>query len=81
MKGENESTVPVIVSTCTYCGSTNIARNVRVDQTGDAGRIGLCYHTRFLLDGMEPLYADLCDDCGSLVRTYVRKVRQKWVTK
>jgi hypothetical protein len=81
MTAENATKPPIHVSNCTYCGSTNIARHVRVDQTADAGRIGLSYRTRFLVVGTEALYADLCDDCGSVLRIFVDKVGKQWVVK
>ena len=39
----------VVVSNCIYCGSTNITRGVRVNQTADAGRIGISYRTGFIV--------------------------------
>ena len=68
MAAENVTKPPINVDNCTYCGSTNIVRHVKVNQTADAGRIGLSYRTRFLVVGTEPLYTDLCGDCGSLLR-------------
>lgn len=72
---------PVIVGACPYCKSTNIVKHVRIDQTADAGRIGLMYKVKMMFYGEEPLYADLCDNCGSLVRIFVDKPRKKWVLK
>jgi hypothetical protein len=66
---------------CTFCGGTNIITHVKIDQTADAGRIGLSYKTRFLVIGIEGLHADLCDDCGSLLRIFIDTAGRKWVTK
>ncbi len=81
MKSDNQPKVPVHVTKCPFCGGSNIVRSTMVDQTADAGRIGLSYHTRFLITGTEPLYADLCDDCGSLIRLFLKEVGKKWATK
>ena len=54
---------------------------MKVDQTADAGRIGISCHTRFFITGTEPIYADLCDDCGSVLRIYVNAIGRKWMTK
>jgi len=72
---------PINLDCCPYCKSTNIVKHVRIDQTADAGRIGLTYKTRFLISGNEPLFADLCDNCGSLARIFVDKPRKQWVLK
>jgi DNA-directed RNA polymerase subunit RPC12/RpoP len=71
----------VTLDACPYCKSTNIVKHVRIDQTAEAGRIGLTYKAKLLFYGEEPLYADLCDNCGSLVRIFVDKPRKKWVLK
>ena len=79
---EEEVDIPTInLDSCPYCKSTNIVKHVRIDQTADAGRIGLMHKINILICGEEPLYADLCDNCGSLVRIFVDKPRQKWVLK
>lgn len=72
---------PVIVERCTYCKGTNIVRHVKIDQTADAGRIGLAYKTRFIIDATEQMFADLCDDCGSLLRIFVDTPGRKWRVK
>jgi len=66
---------------CPHCGGTNIVVGVRVDQTADAGRIGLCYKTKFVLMGTEPLYADVCEGCGTVTRMYVKETGKNWYTK
>jgi hypothetical protein len=81
MDSENRAAVPVRVDKCVYCSSANMVRHVKIDQTADAGRIGLAYHTRFLIIGTEPLFADLCDDCGSIARIFIDTPARKWVTK
>lgn len=81
MASEKRPGIPVNVSGCSYCGSTNIVRHIEIGQTADAGRIGLTYRARFRLGGTEPLFADVCDDCGSLLRIFVDTVGRHWVEK
>lgn len=80
MKTEEQPAKAVNVSQCMFCGSATIVRNVKVDQLAEAGPIGLAYHTRVLLDCTEQIYADVCDDCGSVVRMYVKTTGRKWIT-
>lgn len=81
MKEEPKDNIFVNSNNCAYCGSAHIVRNVRINQTGDAGRLGLAFRTGFLVTGTEPILADVCDDCGSLVRIFVEAKGKKWVTK
>ena len=81
MASENRAKPPVLVDRCSYCGNTSIVRHIEVTQTADAGRIGLSYHTSFLILGTEKLFADLCDTCGSVIRIAVDTPAKKWVTK
>jgi hypothetical protein len=71
----------VRVDLCAHCGSASAVRHVKVDQSVDAGGIGLSYRTRFRIVGMEPLFADLCDECGSIARICIDTPARKWVTK
>jgi hypothetical protein len=67
---------------CIYCNSTNIQSDIMVDQnTAEPGKIGLKYHTQFLVMGVEPLYAELCKDCGSITRIYLKEVNRNWCIK
>ena len=65
-------------ATCPYCGGTQIVRAVHVGKTAETGDIGLSYRTAFVLTGTEPLVADLCDRCGTVVRLYVKEVGKQW---
>lgn len=66
---------------CPHCGSTNIATSIDVTQQAEVGRVGLNYKTRFLGRGTEPFFADLCDNCGTVVRIFVKKTGRDWSTK
>ncbi len=71
---------PPKVGRCPYCGSQEIAADVIVNQTADAGRIGLAYKTRFLVTGTAALRTELCRSCGSVVRLYVKDTGRDWLT-
>ncbi len=56
---------------CPFCGSENIERGIQVDFTGGtSGKIGLI-SSKSIFAVAEPLAADLCRDCGSVVRFYI----------
>ena len=65
-------------TTCSHCGGTTIVRAVRVGKAADVGDIGLSFKTALVLTGTEPLVADLCDSCGTVVRLYVKEVGKRW---
>lgn len=70
------------MKSCNYCNSNNIQSEIIVDQnTAEPGGVGLKYHSKFIFDGVEPLYADLCKDCGSIIRLYVKNVNRNWCNK
>ena len=41
---------------CIYCNSTNIQSGVEVGQSAEVGTLGLKYHTKFLVLGVEAFY-------------------------
>jgi len=65
--------------TCFYCGQADIAAGLHVDQTADAGQIGLAYKAWKVLEGTERFYADLCRSCGTVLRLYVKEPKRNWV--
>ena len=70
---------PARTSSCPHCGATQLARGVEVNQTAEAGHIGLAYRVARILRGTEGLRADLCRSCGTVVRLYVRNTDRRWV--
>jgi hypothetical protein len=66
---------------CIYCNSANLQRNVLVKQRVEVGAIGLEYKANKILHGVEPFYADLCLDCGSISRLYVKNTARNWLCK
>ncbi len=51
-----------------------------VTQVADAGRIGLAYKTGMLVTGTAALRTELCRDCGSVLRVYVKETGKNWQT-
>ncbi len=64
---------------CFYCGGSDIVSGLTVDQTADAGQIGLAYKAWRLLQGTERLYADMCPSCGTVLRLYVKHPNRDWI--
>jgi hypothetical protein len=65
--------------TCPFCGSEKLAKGVRVGQTAETGHIGLKYGSGMAFTGTEPLVADVCDVCGSVMRFWVKTPGRKWL--
>ena len=56
---------------CPYCGSERIAIDISWGKTADVGNIGLKYNEGIFI-GVAQVYSDLCLDCKSILRTYVK---------
>ena len=67
--------------TCPECGGSDIIAGVGVSKTGEAGMIGLSFKSLIILRGTAPLYADLCRQCGTVVRFFVRETDKPWMTE
>lgn len=66
--------------TCPYCGGTDIAKGLKLNQNAEIGRIGLPYRTAGIFTGTETLHADLCETCGTVLRFFVKETGRKWLT-
>lgn len=66
---------------CQTCGSTDIVKNISVSQAVEVGTTGLEYKKAVLLTGTEDLLADLCRQCGTVLRLHVKNPDRKWITK
>lgn len=64
---------------CSYCGSENIVEGVSWVQSMEGTReVGLRHQGRFFL-GVSQVYSDLCLDCGTIVRSYVKELDKNYV--
>ncbi len=70
---------------CPFCGSERIETEVAWGKSVDTGNVGLKYSTgKGLLSGtgIAEAYSDLCMDCGSIIRTYIKEETDKdWIHK
>jgi uncharacterized Zn finger protein len=66
---------------CIYCSSENVTHRIVVCQQNEVGLIGLKYRKARIFYGAEQIYADLCMECGTIVRQYVEKTDRDWDVK
>jgi len=66
---------------CPDCGGEKIVCNIRMCQSVETGAMGLTYKAMAILYGTEPALADLCENCGTIVRIHVVEPKRKWVQK
>ena len=65
---------------CPYCGSERIELNISWGQTAEVRNIGLEYNSGkglFSITGVAQIYSDLCLDCKSVLRTYIKEDTNK----
>ncbi|MBE6016929.1 MAG: hypothetical protein E7233_04865 [Lachnospiraceae bacterium] len=68
---------------CPYCGSERIETEIAWGKSVDTGNVGLQYRSGkgiLSLTGIAEAYSDLCMDCGSIIRTYIKEDTDKsWI--
>ena len=64
---------------CPYCGSERIDFGVAWGKSAETGNVGLKYTGAgfFGITGVAQVYSDLCLDCKSLLRTYIKEDTNK----
>lgn len=65
---------------CPYCGSERIEEGVSWGKSAEQGNIGLKYNTGhgiFSLVGVVQAYSDLCLDCKTIIKTYIKEDTNK----
>ena len=65
--------------TCPECKSTDIAAGIGFSMTTDTGRVGLNCKLLGVFPETAPLLADVCRQCGTVIRFFVRDVHKTWV--
>ena len=75
----NMTTHPQIQRTCPECKSTDIAAGIGFSMTTDTSRVGLNCKALGVFVGTAPLFADVCRQCGTVARFFVRDVEKAWV--
>lgn len=66
---------------CPYCGSEKIELSISWGKTAEVGSIGLEYRTGkglFNETRVAEVYSDLCLDCKSIVRSYIKEDTNKY---
>jgi hypothetical protein len=72
--------IPKVVATkCPHCGGGNIVVELKLGQTAEVGSIGPEFRAG-IFTGNEALYIDLCRDCGTVTRTYVKNTKKDWMS-
>lgn len=66
---------------CPTCESGDIVRNITMSQAVETGTVGLEYSKARVFISTEPLLADLCRQCGTILRLHVSNPDRKWKTK
>lgn len=66
---------------CPHCCGAELVRGLQLNQTAEVGKIGFPYKAAWILQGTEPLLADLCAACGTVVRLYVARTDRPWVRR
>ncbi len=64
---------------CPDCGSGDVAAGIQLNQSAQAGPFGLVYKALGNFRGTERLYADLCRNCGSVTRIFVKNPQRNWI--
>lgn len=65
-------------ATCQECGGTDIVKSIGISKMTEAGSIGLGHNTDYFVKASEPLVVDLCRNCGTVVRLYVKNADKRW---
>lgn len=67
---------------CPYCGSGRIENGIAWGKSAEPGNVGLKFTSKgfFAIVGVAQAYSDLCLDCKSIVRTYIKEdTDQEWI--
>ena len=65
---------------CPYCGSPRIEVGISWGKSAETGNVGLKYDTGFgpfTVNGVVQVYSDLCLDCKTVLRTYIKEDTNK----
>ncbi len=64
---------------CPYCGSERIESEIAWGKAANAGNVGLKFRAKLGLIGVAQVYSDLCLDCKSIIRSYIKEdTDKKW---
>jgi len=63
---------------CTQCGSGNIIYGMVLEKTFENYTVGFKYNIGLMRLSIEPVVCDFCEDCGLILRSYIRETNRKW---
>jgi hypothetical protein len=75
----------MVITKCIYCGSEKITNKVKMYCDSAQNHPLKVYYENpkksvFSSDKAEHLFADMCCDCGSVVRVYSETPHDNWIT-
>lgn len=71
-----------MIMKCPYCGSSRIETGIAWGMSVNTGDVGLRYDSGFMGEGVAQVYSDLCLDCKSILRMYIKEGTDKnWIHK
>jgi hypothetical protein len=66
---------------CPHCGSSDIAAGLEFNMNAEVGPFGLSYNAFAFIGGVEKLQAELCRNCGTIIRIYVNDTKRNWIVR
>jgi hypothetical protein len=66
---------------CPHCGSSDIVSGLEFNLNAEVGPFGLHYKALTFIAGTEKLHAELCRDCGTIIRLYVNNTKRNWIVR
>ena len=69
-----------MIMQCPYCGSSRVETGITWGLSVNTGDVGLRYNDGYMGEGIAQAYSDLCLDCKTILRTYIKEDTDKnWV--
>jgi hypothetical protein len=66
---------------CPHCGSNDIISGLEFSLNAEVGPFGLSYKSAAFFRGTEQLHAELCHNCGTIIRIYVNDTKRNWIVR
>ncbi|MCX7708332.1 MAG: hypothetical protein N2484_00620 [Clostridia bacterium] len=63
---------------CKHCGGDKLIKDLHVKRSNEIGFYGIPY-TKSIFVGTEPFRIELCQECGTINRLYVKDMNRNWV--
>jgi hypothetical protein len=66
---------------CPHCGSSDIVSGLEFNQGVEVGPFGPIYKAVAFFTATEQLHAELCLNCGTIIRIYVNDTKRNWIVR